>query len=75
MTMSNDSQDDDRPPKDRKPAAAIVEMFCIHSYAGQWGPPCGWRGSSEDVFRSSARSVNRCPRCGRATLLEIPASE
>ncbi len=48
------------------------ELFCIHSYAGDAGSPCGWRGKSAAarLDRDGRRRV--CPRCGRPTLLPIP---
>jgi hypothetical protein len=48
------------------------EMFCIHSYAGEAGPPCGWRGPLAETTIDKLTSHRHCPRCGRATLMEIP---
>jgi hypothetical protein len=48
------------------------ELFCIHSYAGEAGPPCGWRGSVVEARSDDAGGAPRCPRCGRVTLLRIP---
>lgn len=58
-------------PTERPAFRPARELFCIHSYAGEKGPPCGWRGFESDVRRDSAGHAH-CPRCGRATLLEIP---
>jgi len=48
-----------------------AELFCIHSYAGESGPPCGWRGAVAAITRHTAGKP-LCPRCGRATLFVIP---
>lgn len=71
MTMSNESAPKPRPRRATSAAQRPVELFCIHSYAGEAGPPCGWRGSADELANGKTNSVRRCPRCGRATLLEI----
>jgi hypothetical protein len=71
-TMSNDSREDDPQRANTQPTWSDDEMFCIYSYAGQSGPPCGWRGPSSEALRVFPAGIQRCPRCGRATLLEIP---
>lgn len=59
-----------RPPEPARPHGDD-EWFCIHSYAGEAGPPCGWRGRTAEIACDPAGGVPRCPRCGRATLMEI----
>jgi hypothetical protein len=59
-------------PKDHPAPPRREEMFCIHSYAGEMGPPCGWRGPVVEATHCVTTGTRRCPRCGRATLLEIP---
>lgn len=60
-----------RPPgADRRPWSQS-EVFCIHSYAGESGPPCGWHGKVSDAPRDHATGARLCPRCGRATLMAI----
>lgn len=59
-------------PANGGPAWSELELFCIHSYAGESGPPCGWRGKAADVVRFTPTGERRCPRCGRPTLMEIP---
>ncbi|HVU23588.1 MAG TPA: hypothetical protein VHE13_05630 [Opitutus sp.] len=56
------------------PAPPSPELFCIHSYAGESGPRCGWRGLAGDV-KFSLAGEPRCPRCGRATLMQLPPAE
>jgi hypothetical protein len=67
--MIDDSKKDDARPKGG--GLPDCEMFCIHSYAGSSGPPCGWRGKLSAVTRDPRTGERRCPRCGRTTLLEI----
>jgi len=55
------------------PPWAECEVFCIHSYAGEVGPPCGWRGKLTEIQKRTERGILVCPCCGRATLLPIPA--
>lgn len=69
--MSHDSEKRDPMPANAA-ARPPAEFFCIHSYAGESGPPCGWRGSAAATQRDPKAAPRRCPRCGRATLLEIP---
>jgi hypothetical protein len=70
--MSNDSAGDFQPREQSATPHAGREMFCIYSYAGQSGPACAWRGWSTEVESAGVAGLSRCPRCGRATLLEIP---
>lgn len=70
--MSNDFSAAGDRPAHRGPARPHSEFFCIHSYAGESGPPCGWRGSAMATLPADAAGARRCPRCGRTTLLEIP---
>lgn len=58
-----------------QPTQMKAELFCIHSYAGESGPPCGWRGRAHEAVHDTKGGALRCPRCGRSTLLEIPPTE
>lgn len=76
--MTNDAQKQPNPgPPTATPtpfslgSGRVRERFCIHSYAGESGPPCGWRGP-ESLAPRDATGTLHCPRCGRATLLLIP---
>lgn len=72
--MSEFSKDHPQPASHGAPRAAR-ELFCIHSYAGELGPPCGWRGLADELARDRLTGERRCPRCGRTTLMEIPKAE
>jgi hypothetical protein len=50
------------------------EVFCIQSYAGNAGSPCGWRGRIADAARDDTGTKLLCPRCRCATLLRIPGN-
>lgn len=71
-TMSHDASEAGTRSVNDGPVPPPAELFCIHSYAGEAGQPCGWRGVSLEVRRSAITGTRRCPRCGRTTLLEIP---
>lgn len=47
------------------------EVFCIQSYAGEAGTPCGWRGRWHDARKVTSDGKPRCPRCGGPTLLGL----
>ncbi len=47
------------------------EVFCIHSYAGEEGTPCGWRGKVRDARGEEKCGQRTCPKCGRPTLMPI----
>jgi hypothetical protein len=70
--MSHDPKKPDSQPAKTAPTQMSAEFFCIHSYAGESGPPCGWRGTAAETQRDPKTTTRRCPRCDRATLLEIP---
>ena len=70
--MIRDSREDFPLPGGRESASPGDELFCIHSYAGEAGPPCGWRGRRMEATRNGKVAALRGPRCGRATLMEIP---
>jgi len=72
--MTHDSREEIPARANAAAARHNDELFCIHSYAGEAGPPCGWRGRFAEVRREKETPL-RCPRCGRATLLEIPRAE
>ena len=60
-------------PLDRSlPPWADCEIFCVHSYAGEDGPPCGWRGRLAEVREPVAGGGRVCPWCGATSLLRIP---
>jgi hypothetical protein len=63
----SEARSDNHP--DPLPAWAECEVFCIHSYAGEAGSPCGWRGKLAETVPHCRIRV--CPRCGRSTLLPI----
>lgn len=65
--MTNDS----KPEPAGSASPAEYDVFCIHSYAGESGPPCGWRGRRASLVRDFPGATRRCPRCGRTTLLDI----
>jgi len=69
--MIDDSQASMRRPAGAVPVRPVHEVFCIHSYAGELGPPCGWYGPASEIVRYDAAGARRCPRCGRATLMDI----
>ena len=75
-TMNAPTNDDSGEKNARATASkrpwAQSELFCVHSYAGESGPPCGWLGLSSETARDPATGMRRCPRCGRATLMDIP---
>jgi hypothetical protein len=71
--QSNSSESDPRPAPAKQPWAQS-EVFCIHSYAGESGPPCGWHGLISETCSDEATGWRRCPRCGRTTLMRIPAA-
>jgi len=56
-----------------RPAWPECEAFCIHSYSGEAGQPCGWRGRLHEARLDEARRARICPRCGRPSVLLIPA--
>lgn len=56
---------------DGLPAWSACEVFCIHSYAGEAGPACGWRGRLREAALDAKLGKRRCPRCGRATLMPL----
>lgn len=70
--MSHESTGENTPAADRAAGRPEFELFCIHSYAGESGPPCGWRGAAGEITGRTASGERRCPRCGRATLMELP---
>jgi len=69
-SMIEPSEHRDFPPRTALPAH---EYFCIHSYAGEAGPSCGWRGFLSEAQVRNAKNTPRCPRCARATLMAIPS--
>lgn len=70
--MIRDSREDFPLRGGRESAPPGAELFCIHSYAGEAGPPCGWRGRRVEAASHGKNQSLRCPRCGRATLMDIP---
>ena len=69
--MINDSNEAAARRPGAAPSRPPYEVFCIHSYAGELGPRCGWQGRASDALRIEANGPRRCPRCGRATLMDI----
>ncbi len=69
MSPSNDST---HLPPDREPARewSDCDVFCIAGYAGL-KQRCGWRGRLHETSWDDARALRTCPRCGRATLMDI----
>jgi hypothetical protein len=72
---NNDSKDGGPRPAGGGVPRTRGEVFCIHSYAGEAGPPCGWRGRWDEILRDAVTGVRRCPRCGRVTLIDLPARD
>lgn len=69
--MSHEPLDTTARPAGNDRVGRHQDLFCIHSYAGEQGPPCGWRGSTREASRDATDGTRRCPRCGRTTLIEL----
>jgi hypothetical protein len=73
--MNHDFREEFPRPYQAAAGRRSANYFCIHSYAGEAGPPCGWRGRITVISSGEGDGVRRCPRCGRSTLMEIPVTE
>jgi hypothetical protein len=54
------------------PPWPACDAFCIHSYSGESGRPCGWRGLLHEARLDEERRLRVCPRCGRPAVMPIP---
>ena len=71
-TSMSEQRERVRPGRGEAERSRAIEVFCIHSYAGESGPPCGWRGRLAELCGCGSERELLCPRCGRATLMVIP---
>jgi hypothetical protein len=60
-----------QPSTGAHPPWAECDAFCIHSYSGAGGRPCGWRGKLANTRPSASIRAHHCPDCGRASVLPL----